>query len=106
MNLDILADLTPRIKKTSDNASAASSLQYFKGVGPAKAQLLVKLGIRTAADLLSTFPRGWEDRRLRFSIREAPMHEKIALKGRIGPAQFSTTRSRLAVASVWLEDGS
>src|SRR5690242_4232185 len=47
-------------------------LQFFKGVGPARAEALAAMGLVTPADLLMYFPRDWEDRRLRFSIREAP----------------------------------
>ena len=36
-------------------------IQYLKGVGPKKADLLAKLGIRTLFDLLTWYPRGYED---------------------------------------------
>jgi ATP-dependent DNA helicase RecG len=36
-------------------------VQYIKGVGPNRAALLEKLGIRTAADLLFFFPRTYQD---------------------------------------------
>lgn len=36
-------------------------LQFLKGVGPHRAALLEKLGLRTAADLLFFFPRDYED---------------------------------------------
>ena len=38
-------------------------VQYLKGVGPARAQLLETLGVRTAGDLLRYYPRDWQDRR-------------------------------------------
>ncbi len=37
-------------------------IQYIKGVGPAKAKLLINLGIHTVEDLLNFFPRRYEDR--------------------------------------------
>jgi len=37
-------------------------IQYIKGVGPAKAELLKKLGIFTVGDAIFYFPRGHEDR--------------------------------------------
>ena len=37
------------------------SVQYLKGVGPARAELLRRLGIETIADLLFHFPRSYED---------------------------------------------
>ena len=37
-------------------------VQYIKGVGPARAMLLNKLGIYTLEDLITYYPRGYEDR--------------------------------------------
>jgi ATP-dependent DNA helicase RecG len=37
-------------------------VQYLKGVGPKRATLLERLGIRTLDDLLHHFPRAWENR--------------------------------------------
>lgn len=38
------------------------SIQYLKGVGPARAKLFENLGVRTVEDLLYLFPRRYEDR--------------------------------------------
>src|SRR5262249_51915364 len=51
-------------------------LQYLKGVGPARAKLLGRMGVHSAIDLLTQFPRDWQDRRHRFSLKEAPLDEK------------------------------
>lgn len=40
-----------------------SSIQYLKGVGPKKSQLLNRLNIESIEDLLYFFPRSYEDRR-------------------------------------------
>ena len=40
-----------------------TSIQYLKGVGPARAELFKKLGLETVDDMLSYFPKKWEDRR-------------------------------------------
>ncbi len=37
------------------------SVQFLRGVGPARAEVLAKLGIRTVADLLFHFPRSFDD---------------------------------------------
>ena len=39
----------------------AESVQYLKGVGPSRADLLAKLDIRTVGDLLFHFPRSYDD---------------------------------------------
>ena len=62
------------------------------------------MGLRTPLDLALYYPRDWEDRRVRFSIREAPMGEKTALHGRIRSIDFSITKSRLGIALAELED--
>ncbi len=89
---------------SASESKTASALQYLKGVGPARAQVLARMGILQPMDLLTYFPRDWEDRRVRFSIREAPIGEKIALRGTIRSADFSTTRSQLGIATAQMED--
>ncbi len=37
-------------------------VKYIKGVGPNRALLLNKLGIETLEDLITYYPRGYEDR--------------------------------------------
>ena len=37
-------------------------IKYIKGVGPARAQLLNKIGIFNLKDLITYFPREYEDR--------------------------------------------
>lgn len=37
-------------------------VKYIKGVGPARAELLNKLGIFNLKDLITYFPREYEDR--------------------------------------------
>ena len=39
-----------------------NEVQFIKGVGPTRAQLLQKLGIYTLEDLITYYPRDYEDR--------------------------------------------
>jgi ATP-dependent DNA helicase RecG len=39
----------------------ATPVQYVKGVGPQRVELLARLGLRTAADVLFFFPRDYQD---------------------------------------------
>lgn len=94
------------VPDSSSQIKTASSLQFFKGVGPARAAILARMGLSTLADLLHYYPRGWEDRRSRFTIRNAPLAEKVTLKGKILTVDFTTTRSRLGVASASIQDAS
>ena len=42
-------------------ADLNTDIRYIKGVGETRAKALHKLGIATLGDLLSYFPRRWED---------------------------------------------
>lgn len=61
------------------------------------------MGIHEPSDLVAYYPRDWEDRRLRFSIAEAPMGQKVALRGTLRSVDFSMTRSQLGIATATLE---
>ena len=46
------------------------NVQYVKGVGPNNVTLLQKLGIHTLEDLITFFPRNYEDRSKPKNINE------------------------------------
>ena len=52
----------PHSAKGEKMVELKQNVQYVKGVGPAKAGLLHKLGIDTLEDLITYFPRTYEDR--------------------------------------------
>jgi ATP-dependent DNA helicase RecG len=110
---DILADSPSEIKKPATplsglrlTSSGNHPVQFLKGVGPARAQLLAKMGIQNVVDFLALIPRDWQDRRRRFSIREAPMNEKTTVTGKITDVHFSTLRRDLGMATATLSDES
>ncbi|MDR5703615.1 MAG: hypothetical protein QN198_08425 [Armatimonadota bacterium] len=49
-------------RQESDKDPLRLPVQYVKGVGPARARQLARLGISTVADLLFHIPRRYEDR--------------------------------------------
>ncbi|MEI3088564.1 MAG: hypothetical protein V8T01_00685 [Oscillospiraceae bacterium] len=51
-----------------DSIDLFSPVTALKGVGPARARQLEKLGIFTLYDLIAFFPRGYEDRTKRVAI--------------------------------------
>lgn len=55
-------------------------LTDFPGVGPARAARLEKLGLVRARDLMTYFPRDYEDRRKIWSIRSAPLGVKVCVQ--------------------------
>jgi len=48
---------------TSERGILGKPVQFLKGVGPKRAQLLERLDIKTVGDLLCHLPRHWEDRK-------------------------------------------
>ncbi len=55
-------------------------IRYLKGVGEQRGKLLNKLGINRIGDLLSYFPRTYEDRTLITAIADAHMDEYVCIK--------------------------
>ena len=54
-------------------------LAEFPDVGEVRAKKLEKLGLVRCADLISYFPRDYEDRRQVYSIRSAPLGQKVCI---------------------------
>ena len=81
-------------------------ITYVKGVGPKKAELFEKLGIKTAFDLLCHFPRDYTDLSVQVPIAEAPLGEicvvKAKLVKKLAPAFI---RKGLTVFKAILTDG-
>jgi ATP-dependent DNA helicase RecG len=57
------------------------SVQFLKGIGPRRAELLAKLGILTVDDLLFHFPRDYQDRSEVVPIHGARPGEKATVVG-------------------------
>ena len=74
-------------------AELNTDIRYIKGIGEARAKALHKLGIATLGDLLSYFPRRWEDRTLTRPIRELPVGEYACVRAMLAG---DPTASRIA----------
>lgn len=61
-----------------------ASIKYLKGVGEKRAQLLAKLGIFTLRDLLTFYPRAYEDWSNIVSIKDAPREETVCIRAFVG----------------------
>ena len=75
-------------KKTNDNKMKGAYLmdlkndvKYVKGVGPNRVVLLNKLGIYTLEDLISYYPREYEDRSKPKLINELNDGDEALIKG-------------------------
>ena len=57
------------------------NIQYIKGVGPARVESLNKVGIHTLEDLITYFPREYEDRSVIKKIAELVPGEYATFRG-------------------------
>ncbi|MHC4779545.1 MAG: ATP-dependent DNA helicase RecG [Planctomycetota bacterium] len=64
-------------------SNLGSSVQYLKGVGPARAKLLGRLGIETVRDLLLHFPFRYEDRRILTAVKDLREGESASVRGTV-----------------------
>ena len=74
-------------------ADLNTDIRYIKGIGETRAKALHKLGVATLGDLLSYFPRRWEDRTLTRPIRELPVGEYACVRAMLAG---DPTASRIA----------
>lgn len=64
-------------------ADLGTNVRYIKGIGEVRAAALEKLGIVTLGDLISYFPRGYEDRTQVRPIRELTAGESVCVRGMV-----------------------
>ncbi len=92
--------------RSSMRRSLEDEVQYVKGVGPGGTQLLGKLGIHTAGDLLHHIPRRYEDRTSFRRISDLRVGEFATISGRVVAADNqSTSRRNFAITKVLVDDG-
>lgn len=72
-------------------------VQYIKGVGPTRAKLLNKLGIATLEDLITYYPRQYEDRGKPKLIAELEEGEEALIEA-IAVSRISEARIRKSMA--------
>lgn len=65
-------------------------IQYIKGVGPARLELLHKLGINTLEDIITYFPREYEDRGNIKKIEELAIGETACFKATVASRMVET----------------
>ena len=82
-------------------------IKYLKGIGPKKAALLQKLGIRTCYDLLTWFPRAYEDQSTLTSLAELQPGTTATTSGTVMNVQERQggRNGRLSILTAMLGDG-
>ncbi|MCI6610945.1 ATP-dependent DNA helicase RecG [Mitsuokella jalaludinii] len=81
------------------------SVQYLKGVGPKKKAELARLGIATVYDLLTYFPRTYEDQSVLTRIADLRPGTVATVAGTIVNLQEQTGRRGLTILTAYLNDG-
>jgi ATP-dependent DNA helicase RecG len=83
----------------------ATSVQYVKGIGPQRAEVLAKAGVATVEDLLFHLPLRYEDRRSFAKLGELRPGLRVSVAGEIVAAGLRRAR-RMTLFEVRIEDGS
>jgi ATP-dependent DNA helicase RecG len=77
---------------SKENIVLTTPVQYLKGVGPARAAVFEKLGVRTAGDLLEYFPRDWVFAPGRTGIGELRPDEPATIIGLVESIDYQDYR--------------
>jgi ATP-dependent DNA helicase RecG len=81
-------------------------VQFIKGVGPRRARVLERLGIRTVDDLLHHLPGRYYDRREMTPLAELRRDAPATVQGVVTNIRsYETARQKLPVLEVTIEDG-
>jgi len=88
----------------SRRRSLADYCQYLKGVGPVRAQRLLKLGIENVNDLLTHFPRKYYDRRNLNKINSLSLDDDVSFLGQVLSVAQRTLRGRKSIITAAVGD--
>ena len=84
----------------------STDVRYIKGVGEKKAKLFYKLGLFTIGDLISYFPRAYEDRTEIKKISDLVLDISACVEGcPVNPPRLSHVRTDLSIIRFQVSDG-
>lgn len=81
------------------------SVQYIKNVGPTRVKLLNKLNINTLEDLISYFPRNYEDRGIAKKLSDCKDGEEALIKATAVTKVSESFAGRLKIYRLIVRDG-
>ncbi|MBQ9517413.1 MAG: ATP-dependent DNA helicase RecG [Eubacterium sp.] len=88
------------------NELSSYNIQYIKGVGEKRAQLFNKLGIYSVRDLITFYPRKYQDWSKNVSVLDAPEGEVVAIKATmVTPVKESLIRKGMTLYKCNFSDG-
>ncbi len=85
---------------------AGANVQYLKGVGPARARALAKLGVTTAQDLLFLFPRRYIDRTAATPLGDVHVGDEVTVDGTVAEIVLERKRRGRTLVTALLGDAS
>lgn len=94
------------MKKLEQKINLDTVVQFLKGVGPVKAEIFNKIGINTLQDLITYYPRVYEDRTELRKINEFIDGEMVLFTATpLGRISMQRTKSRLTIHKLLVTDG-
>ena len=93
-------------RRPAPRLTLETPVTYLKGVGPARATLLARLGITTAGDLLRHIPHRYEDATTVSRIADAEVGVDATVLGQVIAKGVLPTRKGLRIFQVVLQDAS
>lgn len=88
-----------------DGMNLSDEVRFLKGVGPKKSQLLLRLGICNIYDVLTYFPRAYEDRSTVCQIAGLQAGEKAVIAGVITNVTEKRTARGMSILTALVSDG-
>src|SRR5215472_4834555 len=82
-----------------------SEIQFVKGVGPRRSELLKSRNIHTVEDLLLRIPRAYQDRANFVRLDSLKVGQDAAIQARVYRSRVIETRTRGRILDVILTDG-
>ncbi len=90
---------------SASTLTLSTPVQYLKGVGPQRAKILERLGLRTAQDVLFFFPRDYVDLSEQAKIQELAEGQPASVLGEVVEVDQKTTQSGKSMVGVLVRQG-
>jgi len=90
----------------AEGADLDAPVQYLKGIGPKRAEMLARVGVETVGQLLFFVPRRYLDRSQMVSIRNLQPGDEATVLARVVTAGTRRLKTRRQVVSCMVRDDS
>jgi ATP-dependent DNA helicase RecG len=97
---------TPARREPTAAEALSTPVEFVRGVGAQRAELLARLGVRTAGDLIFLFPRDYEDLSDRRGIGDLEENHVQSVRGEVVEIDTRSTGFGKAIVGVLVKQGS